>query len=176
MKNKIKKILQTGPLFLILLVSMKLAIGYDVNSTRNASNHLSGFQFLNPDSIVISGNSNWKLIKTTLHVKVYSKEIVCNDSANGIYMKNVLLKIENFTGKTIKVNWTNKLFYDFNCLTCNSTSGENDIEIIINPNTTDTGQCGSGQNDLVLFIEMIGIQSEKLTSFELLNFSSMVKL
>ena len=66
----------------------------------------------NPDSIVITGNPNWQLIKTTTHVQIYAKEISCVDAVNGISMKKVLLKIDNLTSSAITVSWDNKLYYN----------------------------------------------------------------
>ena len=125
----------------------------------------------NPDSIVITGNPNWQLIKTTTQVQIYAKEISCVDAVNGISMKKVLLKIDNLTSSAITVSWDNKLYYNNICRTCSGNPAENHIVVNILANSLVEGLCSGGNPNLTLFIEMIGVQSESLTSFELTNLS-----
>lgn len=123
----------------------------------------------NPDSIAITGNTNWQLIKTTSQVKIYSKESNCDDTANGFFMKQVLLKVENLTSGVRHVSWNKKVYYDYNCHNCGRLGGENQSVITLSPNATETGTCGS--SNLSIFIQMTGQGGQALTSFELTNLS-----
>ncbi|MFC2110851.1 hypothetical protein ACFLQ5_00205 [Bacteroidota bacterium] len=125
----------------------------------------------NPDSIVITGNQNWQLIKTTSQVQIFAKEVSCIDAVNGISMKKVLLKIDNLTSSAINVSWDNKLYYNSICRTCTGNPAENHIAVYIPANSLVAGLCSGVNPKLTLFIEMIGMQSESLTSFELTNLS-----
>lgn len=125
----------------------------------------------NPDSILITANSNWQLIKTTPQIQIFKKEVSCIDNVNGISMKKVLLKIDNLTSSAITVSWDNKLYYDGICRTCTGNPAENHISVNIPGNTLVEGLCSGGNPKLTLYIEMIGMQSESLTSFELTNLS-----
>jgi hypothetical protein len=121
--------------------------------------------------IKISGNEEWTLVNSTSEVKVYTKEFSCIDLENGFSMKKVLVKVENLTSSTITLNWDKKLYYDNECINCQTTKEEYHVNLTLAPNQKLESDC-SENDKLNIFIEMIGRASEKLTSFEFINFTT----
>lgn len=161
---------------LMLIICAFLTYGFKSENSSLKIKYKSGIIGMlnvqtNPDSVLITGNTNWQIIKTTKQVKISTKEVSCIDSINGISMKKVLLKIENLTSSAITVSWDNKLYYDNVCKTCKGNPAENHNVVNIPANSLVEGSCSGGNPKLTLFIELIGMQSEGLTSFEITNFS-----
>lgn len=123
------------------------------------------------NQIKIDGNEEWKIVKSTPEVKIFSKEISCMDSINGFNMKKVLFKVENLTSNTINLDWDKKLYYDNECLNCQTIKEEYHVNLILAPNQKIESECSSN-DELNIFIQMIGRNSEKLTGFEIRNFTT----
>lgn len=120
----------------------------------------------NPDSIAITGNTSWQLIRTTPELRIYAIETDCNDSTNGFFTREVWLKFENQTANTLTLSWKKKLYYDNKCHGCGSTGSEQQSLLTLAPNQTQTGSCGSS---LSIFLKMTQQPGQALTSFELSN-------
>lgn len=118
----------------------------------------------------IDGSAEWKLVKSTSEVKIFSKEVLCIDPINGFNMKKVLIKAENLTSNTITLDWDKKLYYDNECLNCQTIKEEYHVNLILTPNQKIESDCSSN-DELNIFIQMIGRNSEKLTGFEIRNFT-----
>ena len=123
------------------------------------------------NSIAITGNEEWQIVKSNQDVKVYSKEFSCIDTENGFSMKKVLLKVENLTSDNLIVEWDKKLYYDNTCKNCEVNTPEYHVKIELSPEQKIESNCASDDKQTI-FIEMIGRASEKLTSFEFINFTT----
>jgi hypothetical protein len=122
------------------------------------------------DSVVLTGNSSWQLIKTTAEVKLFIREADCIDEVNGISMKKVIIKIENLTNSIIAVEWDNKLRYSNGYVNQSGASPEQHKRIVVEASSIVEGNCIQN-NGLVIYAGMIGVESEKLISLQILNLS-----
>ena len=88
----------------------------------------------------------------------------------------VIFKITNYTNKNLTIQWEDQLWYDENCINCETNNAENRRQIIILATTSSEGKCNIN-NDLRIFSkftskleDMPGINKiNALTKFELTN-------
>ena len=88
----------------------------------------------------------------------------------------VIFKITNHTSKNLAVEWKEKLWYDENCINCETNNAENRKRIIVLATTISEGKCNVN-NDLRIFSkftsklkDMPGVNKiNALTKFELTN-------
>ena len=88
----------------------------------------------------------------------------------------VIFKITNYTNKNLTIQWENQLWYDENCVNCETNNPENRRQITILASSSSEGQCNIN-NNLRIFSKftskleyMPGINKiNALTKFELTN-------
>tara|TARA_B110000444_G_C18714196_1_gene535219 strand:- start:19 stop:462 length:444 start_codon:yes stop_codon:yes gene_type:complete len=88
----------------------------------------------------------------------------------------VILKITNYTNEDLNIEWISQLWYDKNCVNCETKNNENRKKVIISANTNSEGKCNIN-NNLRLFSkftekieDMPGVKKINiLTNFELTN-------
>ncbi len=88
----------------------------------------------------------------------------------------LVIKISNYTNNEITINWKEELWYNNNCINCESDSDESNKQIIVAANTTIQGNC-TNQNALRIFskftedlAKMPGVDKiVSLTEFQLKN-------
>ena len=88
----------------------------------------------------------------------------------------VIFKITNYTNNNLTIQWEDQLWYDENCINCETNNAENRRQIIILATTSSEGKCNIN-NDLRIFSkftskleDMPGINKiNALTKFELTN-------
>ena len=88
----------------------------------------------------------------------------------------VIFKITNHTNNNLTIQWEDQLWYDENCINCETNNSENRRQIIILATTSSEGKCNIN-NDLRIFSkftskleDMPGINKiNALTKFELTN-------
>ena len=121
-------------------------------------------------TVKITGNDQWQLVKSDTDYKVYTKEIACLDPKNGFDMQKLLVKVENLTSANLIIEFDKKLSYDGECKKCDVNSKENHIRIVLGSKVTLESDCTVDEDGLTTFIAMIGRPGEKLTAFEFTNF------
>ena len=88
----------------------------------------------------------------------------------------VIFKITNYTNNNLTIQWEGQLWYDENCINCETNNSENRRQIIILATTSSEGKCNIN-NDLRIFSKftsklenMPGVNKiNALTKFELTN-------
>jgi len=88
----------------------------------------------------------------------------------------VIFRITNHTNNNLTIQWEGQLWYDENCINCETNNSENRRQIIILATTSSEGKCNIN-NDLRIFSkftskleDMPGINKiNALTKFELTN-------
>jgi hypothetical protein len=88
----------------------------------------------------------------------------------------VILKITNYTNNNLTIKWQDQLWYDENCINCETNNSENRRQILMLATTSSEGKCNIN-NDLRIFSkftsrieDMPGINKiNALTKFELTN-------
>lgn len=90
----------------------------------------------------------------------------CNDTQNGIYKKNALLKFTNKTAKDITVSFEKKLEYNGKPLATDAHV----FSVVLKPNQTLEGTCAEKNNALVTFVKFLDkISNKQLTKFTITN-------
>jgi len=88
----------------------------------------------------------------------------------------VIFKTSNFTNQILTIEWEEQLWYDENCINCETDNNENRKQITLLPNLTLEGKCNEN-NSLRIFSKftldldkMPGVDKiNALTKFELTN-------
>jgi len=88
----------------------------------------------------------------------------------------VIFKITNYTNKNLTIKWEEQLWYDENCINCETNNAENRKQITILATTSSEGKCNI-YNNLRIFSkftekleDMPGVNKiNALTKFELKN-------
>ncbi len=88
----------------------------------------------------------------------------------------VIFKTTNYTNQTLTIDWEEQLWYDENCMNCETINSENRKQITILATTSSEGKCNIN-NDLRIFSkftekreDMPGVNKiNALTKFELKN-------
>ena len=130
-----------------------------VTSNLSASNINSWETYLENDSVKIEFN-----YKNCEYIEQFNSEYV-------------IFKITNYTNKNLTIQWENQLWYDENCVNCETNNPENRRQITILASSSSEGQCNIN-NNLRIFSkftskleDMPGVNKiNALTKFELTNF------
>jgi len=88
----------------------------------------------------------------------------------------VIFKITNYTNKNLTIQWEDQLWYDENCINCETNNAENRKQITILASSSSEGKCNIN-NNLRIFSkftskleDMPGVNKiNALTKFELTN-------
>ena len=88
----------------------------------------------------------------------------------------VIFKITNYTNKNLTIQWEDQLWYDENCINCETNNAENRKRITILASSSSEGKCNIN-NNLRIFSkftskleDMPGVNKiNALTKFELTN-------
>ena len=88
----------------------------------------------------------------------------------------LIFKTSNFTNQILTIEWEEQLWYDENCINCETDNNENRKQITLLPNLTLEGKCNEN-NSLRIFSKftldldkMPGVDKiNALTKFELTN-------
>ena len=116
-------------------------------------------------------STEWELYSEINGIHIFSKQIECNDEANGIFQEVVILKFVNTTNKNFTIEWDYELWYDNKCWTCDAKSSkENHKAITLNAQKMIVGDCGSDNKSLWIFKRYTNHNDTSvLTKFELKN-------
>lgn len=114
----------------------------------------------------VSAQNNWQPVSEKQNVTIQSKKADCNDVANGIYKELILLKIENKNSFPVNISFRKELWYNGNCINCNTNSNEHIISVSLKPNEILEGNCKSSKQ-LQIFSKMLNLKKSELTRFEL---------
>ena len=127
------------------------------------------FTFLTTLFVSTAMCQEWKLIHSENGVNIYQKEADC-EIRNVPDEKRYLIKIENTNASAVDVEWDTKIWYNDNCINCNSNSAENHHSFRVEANSNLAGNCESTESALYVFRSFIDLKSPtKLTKYELQN-------
>ena len=143
-KQLLVKAVKSFHFFSGVVLSVLILVGINLDCSAQSAN-----------SIKITGNQEWQIIKSNDQIKVSSKEFSCIDAENGFSMKKVLLKVENLTSDNLIVEWDKKLYYDNTCKNCGVNTHEYHVKIDLIPEQKIESNCASDDKQTI-FIEMIG--------------------
>ena len=126
-------------------------------------------------SLFGSNTDNWETYYENDSIKIEFIYLNCQyiEQFNSEF---VILRISNYTDNNLNIGWGNQLWYDENCINCETKSEENRKQISISPNSRSEGKCNIN-NNLRLFSkftekieDMPGVKKINiLTNFELTN-------
>ena len=122
--------------------------------------------------------TTWKFYKEVSGLQIFSQEIGCHDTHNGIHEQYIAFQFVNSTIETIEVSWQQELWYNDICITCNKpATSENSYHLIINPGESIEGNCEMNSNPgLKIFTHFIGTsKGSKLTKYEFKNMDVLFK-
>ena len=116
--------------------------------------------------------SSWKLYKEISGLQIFSKEIGCHDSQNGIHEQYIVFQFINNTTEKITVVWQKEVWYNDKCVTCDIPSHlENNYTFSLAPGESVEGTCeASSSSGLKIFNHFMNTsKGSKLTKFEFKN-------
>lgn len=116
--------------------------------------------------------SAWKAEKEISGLQIYTKEIGCHDTHNGIHEQYIVYQFINSTNETMEISWQNEFWYDGKCYTCDKpASPENTYKVILAPGETTEGSCDKTSISGLKVFEhfMYTSKGNKLTKQELKN-------
>ncbi len=136
-------------------------------------NLVLAFIILASSNLSASNTNSWKTYFENDSVKIEFNYQNC-EYIEQFNSEFVILKITNYTNKDLNIEWISQLWYDKNCVNCETKNHENRKEIIISANTNSEGKCNIN-NNLRLFSkftekieDMPGVKKINiLTNFEL---------
>ncbi len=114
----------------------------------------------------VFAQNNWQTVSEKQNVTIQSKKADCNDVANGIHKELILLKFENKNSFPVNISFRKELWYNGNCINCNSNSNEHIISVTLKPNEILEGNCKSSKQ-LQIFSKMLNLKKSELSHFEL---------
>ncbi|MCH2235232.1 MAG: hypothetical protein MK078_13360 [Crocinitomicaceae bacterium] len=120
-------------------------------------------------STIFATAQQWSDYATVDGVKIYQTEVECRDSQLPPQLA-VLLKVENTTSQTIKIEWDLKIWYNDVEHKKDIADGENHYTITLEPNQSIEGDCGTPNGALYIYKDFLIYEAkQKLTHFELSN-------
>tara|TARA_B110000003_G_scaffold266224_1_gene292917 strand:- start:728 stop:1174 length:447 start_codon:yes stop_codon:yes gene_type:complete len=135
------------------------------------------FSFTSLVSITLSASNptDWETYFENDTVKIEYKYQNC-EYTQQFNSEFVIFKISNLTNNTLSLEWNEQLWYDGNCVNCETDSEENRKQITILPTSITKGICNMN-NPLRIFSkftekleDMPGVNKiNALTKFELIN-------
>ncbi len=115
-------------------------------------------------------NSDWKLYIERNGVQFYTKTVKCHDEVNGIHKEVVLIKATNTTSYKFEIKWKNEIWYDNNCVNCNSKSKEYQFSMILEGDQSKEGDCINKEQGLNIFSKFLNYSDKSvLTKFNLID-------
>ncbi len=121
-------------------------------------------------------SSEWKLYSEVNGIHIYSKQIECNDEANGLFQEAVILKFVNTTNEDFTIEWDYELWYDNKCWTCdNESSKENSKTINLKAQQVMVGDCENNETLWIFRQYTNHDDTAVLTKFELKNLTTIIK-
>jgi hypothetical protein len=119
------------------------------------------------------GEKDWTLLKTVQGVQVFYQYGECHDNANGLHYEYVYLKFVNTTQADVVVNWTEELWYNGKCRTCQGSADQPLFTLKLNAGQTREGACGQNiPEKMRIFSKFLNYDNKpELTKFELVNFA-----
>jgi len=134
-----------------------------------------GIMTLISNSLSASNPADWETYFENDSIKIEFVYQNCEyiEQFNSEY---VIFKITNYTNNNLTIKWQDQLWYDENCINCETNNSENRRQILILAATSSEGKCNIN-NDLRIFSkftsrieDMPGINKiNALTKFELTN-------
>lgn len=132
--------------------------------------------FLNVDSLLIAqetaGVPGFKLHSEISGLQIFSQDMECNDTHNGIYEHYMVFMFVNSTGESMNISWQKETWYNNICTTCGKTQvPENTFNITLQPGESIQGKCDASSNSgLKVFKEFTNsTKGRTLTKFEFKN-------
>ena len=100
---------------------------------------------------------------------IYTKYVECVDEANGISKAYLLINAQNKSNSPISVSFKKEIWFDGNCVSCDSESDEYRINIQLASGETKTGSCETSDG-MRIFVRMLNLENvRQLSHFELEN-------
>ena len=100
---------------------------------------------------------------------IYTKYVECVDEANGISKAYLLIHAQNKSNSPIFVSFKKEIWFDGNCVSCDSESDEYRINIPLASGETKTGSCETSDG-MRIFVRMLNLENvRQLSHFELEN-------
>ena len=100
---------------------------------------------------------------------IYTEYVECIDEANGISKAYLLINAKNKSNSPIAVSFKKDLWFDGNCVSCDSESAEYRINIQLASGETKTGSCETSDG-MRIFVRMLNLEHvRQLSHFELEN-------
>ncbi len=133
------------------------------------------FTFFGTVQTFAQTSNNWTTYHQDNQVKIEYTYSNC-EYTEQFNSEFLVIKISNYTNNKITIDWKEELWYDNNCINCESDSDESNKQIIVAANTTIQGNC-TNQNALRIFskftedlAKMPGVDKIiSLTEFQLTN-------
>ena len=93
----------------------------------------------------------------------------CEDKINGTAKEYVLITVLNENTYAVNLSFKRNTWYNGKCVSCDSSSPENIVELTIDPNGKVEGNCNES-NGLRIFSQMLHLKKvRKLTHYELVD-------
>lgn len=124
----------------------------------------------NSAKTVTSQNAEWKLYNEVNNIQIFVKNCDCHDNANGIHQELILLKFINKSSQRKEISWSEKLYYNGNCVNCDEKNSELSFEIELLPNQEKLGNCNDNYETFKIFSKFLNYKDKPyLTKYELNN-------
>ena len=95
----------------------------------------------------------------------------CHDVSNDIHKRIIAFEFVNLTGDKLSVNFNKELWYNDNCIGCDSTP-EQQFTVQLEPGQRLAGSCEDKRNKSLYIVDgMLHVNSSVLTRFELKDIS-----
>ena len=130
---------------------------------------------LTPNILSASNPADWETYFENDSIRIEFTYLNCEyiEQFNSEFL---IFKITNHTNKNLNIEWESRLWYDDNCINCETNNPENRKQITIEPTSVSQGKC-TINNALRIFSKftedlekMPGVKKIKaLTKFELIN-------
>ncbi len=115
-------------------------------------------------------NTEWKLYNEINDIQIFVQNCNCHDNANGIHQEYILLKILNTSLQNKKISWSEKLYYNGNCVNCDEKNSELFFETELLPNQEKHGNCIDNYETFRIFSKFLNYKDKPyLTKYELIN-------
>lgn len=105
-------------------------------------------------------------------VEINVAEETCSDTRYGIDKLILVIELKNLNSYPVKISFHKDIWYNNECISCNSTSKEFLVEEILMPNTSVKSNCASQNNKLTIFKKMLNLENvRQLSKYEFKNIS-----
>jgi hypothetical protein len=120
----------------------------------------------------VAQNDTFSINHEDERVSITSNQIDCVNQQNGTAKTYLALSLTNNSDQEISVSFKKNMWYDGNCISCESASDEYNVSRKMLPNETLVGSCDDNQ-DLNIFMRMMELEGvRQLTHAELENINS----